>query len=148
SNRSWDPAWEAVFQSQEWGKYPPEYVIRWAARHFYKAPDRKAVRILDLGSGPGACAWYLSREGFSVEAIDGSATAIAKLQARLVEPGGFVEITDGPLTGKGFAKFMGRAEVDTLYAPFTDCHVETTAWTADDMARTIELWVVTCRKPA
>ena len=45
--------------------------------------ERREVKILDLGSGPGANAWYLAREGFSVSCIDGSATAIEKLKARL-----------------------------------------------------------------
>jgi SAM-dependent methyltransferase len=80
---SWDPAWERVFREQEWGKYPPEHVIRFVARSFYGASDRRAVRLLDLGSGPGACTWFMAREGFSVSAIDGSPTAVARLQARL-----------------------------------------------------------------
>jgi len=62
---SFDPVWEEVFRAQEWGKYPPEHVIRAVARNFYKAPDRKAVKILDIGSGPGANTWYVAREGFS-----------------------------------------------------------------------------------
>lgn len=80
---SWDPVWERVFQEQEWGKYPPEYVIRFVARNWYKTPQRKAVRLLDLGCGPGACTWYMAREGFSVCAIDGSTTAIERLVERL-----------------------------------------------------------------
>lgn len=80
---SWDPAWEQVFSSQEWGKYPPEHVIRFVARNWYQAPDRKAVRLLDLGCGPGACTWYMAREGFSVSAIDGSPTAMEQLVRRL-----------------------------------------------------------------
>ncbi|MEI9897627.1 MAG: hypothetical protein WDN28_28155 [Chthoniobacter sp.] len=51
---SWDPVWERLFREQEWGKYPPEHVIRFVARNFYKAPDRKQVRLLDLGGGTGA----------------------------------------------------------------------------------------------
>jgi len=84
---SWDPVWESVFRAQEWGKYPPEHAIRFVARNWYGAPNRKAVRLLDLGCGPGACTWYMAREGFSVSAIDGSSTAIERLQARLREEG-------------------------------------------------------------
>src|SRR5262245_40105929 len=82
---SFDPIWEEVFRAQEWGKYPPEHVIRFVARGFYKAPDRSKVRILDLGSGPGANTWYAAREGFSVSAIDGSPTAIERLKKRLAD---------------------------------------------------------------
>jgi SAM-dependent methyltransferase len=79
----WDPVWEDVFRKKEWGKYPPEYVIRFAARHFYGAEDRRAVRLLDFGCGPGACAWFMAREGFDVYGIDGSPTAISRARKRL-----------------------------------------------------------------
>src|SRR5690349_11778017 len=85
SDQSWDPIWETVFKSQEWGKYPPEQVIRFVARNFYAARDRKSVRILDLGCGTGACAWYMAREGFSVSGIDGSETAVRTAMLRLSE---------------------------------------------------------------
>lgn len=83
SKASWDPVWEEVFREQEWGKYPPEYAIRFVARNWYKVAERKAVKLLDLGCGPGACTWYMAREGFSVSAIDGSPTAIDRLVKRL-----------------------------------------------------------------
>ncbi len=57
--------WESVFQTQEWGKYPPEYLIRLVARHFYKIPDRSTPAFLDLGCGSGTNSWFLCREGFS-----------------------------------------------------------------------------------
>jgi SAM-dependent methyltransferase len=79
---SWDPIWEKVFSEQEWGKYPPEHVIRFVARSFYKAPDRKQVKLLDLGSGTGACAWFMAREGFDVSSIEGSKTAVAQARER------------------------------------------------------------------
>jgi len=84
---SWDAVWDQVFRSQEWGKYPPEHAIRFVARRWYQAAERKAVRLLDLGCGPGACTWYMAREGFSVAAIDGSPKAIELLQQRLAAEG-------------------------------------------------------------
>lgn len=80
---SWDPIWDKIFRSQEWGKYPPEHVIRFVAQRWYKVADRSGVRLLDLGSGPGACTWYMAREGFKVSAIDGSAVGVQRLQDRL-----------------------------------------------------------------
>jgi len=73
---SWDPVWEQIFASQSWGKYPPEALIRFIARNYYKAPDRKRISILEVGCGPGACVWYMAREGFSVTGIDGSPSAL------------------------------------------------------------------------
>jgi ubiquinone/menaquinone biosynthesis C-methylase UbiE len=82
---SWNKIWEKVFQTHEWGKYPPEELIRFIAKNFYKTPDREAIRILDLGCGTGACTWYLAREGFSAYGMDGSKTAIEKARQRFRE---------------------------------------------------------------
>ncbi len=83
AHTSWDPVWEEIFRTRAWGKYPPEELIRFVARSFYRAPDRKAVRLLDAGCGPGSCCWYLAREGFSVTGIDGSPTALQLAHERL-----------------------------------------------------------------
>ncbi len=78
---SWDPVWEDIYASREWGKYPPEELIRFIARTFYAVPDRKAIRILDLGCGSGAATWYVAREGFSAFGIDGSPSAIRTISS-------------------------------------------------------------------
>jgi ubiquinone/menaquinone biosynthesis C-methylase UbiE len=83
--QSWDKTWEKVFRIKEWSKYPPEELIRFVANNFYSAPNRKAVKILDLGCGTGACTWYLAREGFSAYGIDGSKTGIKKAKQRFAE---------------------------------------------------------------
>jgi SAM-dependent methyltransferase len=80
---TWDPVWEQIFSSREWGKYPPEHVVRFVARNFYRVPDRKQVRLLEVGCGPGANVWFMAREGFAVSGIDGSATAIKQASERL-----------------------------------------------------------------
>jgi len=85
--KSWDPIWEKIFSNRPWGKYPPEELVRFVANNFYNVPNRTAVKILDLGCGPGACSWYLAREGFSVFGIDGSPTAIHKAKKRLEAEG-------------------------------------------------------------
>lgn len=216
-----DPVWDRIFATQEWGKYPPEHVVRFVARNFYQAADRAKVRLLDLGSGPGANSWFMAREGFEVAAIDGAPTAIKRLEARLASEGlkadarvgnfvrlpwpddsfdgivdnaalccnpladarkvitevlrvlkpgglfcsanftdrswgygvgrraeahGFNDITEGPLQGKGFALFLGRAEIDELYAEFADVAVDRLAYTVERGAHQIELWIVVARK--
>jgi SAM-dependent methyltransferase len=84
---SWDPIWEEIFRTRPWGKYPPEELIRFVARHFYQAPDRSDIHILELGCGTGANQWYLAREGFSAHGIDAAPTAIDKARQRLSEEG-------------------------------------------------------------
>lgn len=82
-SNGWDPVWEDIFRQKEWGKYPPEYIVRFVARNFYRSPDRKQLRLLDLGCGPGACTWFMAREGFDVSGIDGSETAVGNARSRL-----------------------------------------------------------------
>lgn len=80
---AWDQTWEQVFNSQEWGKYPSEDLIRFIARNFYGSPNRKEIKILEVGCGTGANLWYVAREGFSVYGVDGSKTAIKRAETRL-----------------------------------------------------------------
>lgn len=80
---TWNGIWDDIYRGRSWGKYPKEELIRFVAWNYYKASDRKAVRFLDLGCGFGSSTWFLAREGFSVDAIDGSAVIVEKLDARL-----------------------------------------------------------------
>ena len=82
-----DPAWEQIFRSRQWGKYPPEHLVRFVAGNFYGAPNRGAVHLLEIGCGPGANVWFMAREGFTVSAIDGSPTAISLAGERLASEG-------------------------------------------------------------
>ena len=68
----WDPIWEEVHRSCEWGQYPPEELIRFVARKFAKADDRGKVQLLELGCAVGANIWFLAREGYSAWGIEGS----------------------------------------------------------------------------
>jgi len=75
--------WETVFKQCEWGKYPPEDLIRFVSSHFYQIQNRGIIKILELGCGPGANLWYLAKEGFSPYGIDISKTAISRAAKRL-----------------------------------------------------------------
>lgn len=79
---AWDKIWEDIFKSREWAKYPPEELIRFIARNYYKEKKREKVKILDVGCGTGAATWYLSREGFSAFGIDGSESGIRAAKKR------------------------------------------------------------------
>lgn len=82
---TWNTLWDDIHRTRSWGKYPKEELIRFVAANYYGVPDRKAVRFLDLGCGFGASTWFLAREGFSVDGIDGSAVIIQRLSERLRE---------------------------------------------------------------
>ena len=94
----WDPMWEQIFSTREWGKYPPEHVVRFVASNFYRIPDRKQVRLLEIGCGPGANVWFMAREGFSVSGIDGSPTAIQQASERLSREGLTADLRVGDFT--------------------------------------------------
>lgn len=94
-----DPVWEAIFRSrQQWGRYPPEELVRFMARHYYATPHRAGIRVLEVGCGPGAGpGWYLAREGFSYAGIDGAPTAIERSQRRFADEGLVGEFAVGPV---------------------------------------------------
>jgi len=113
--KSRDETWEKIYRNQAWGKYPPEELIRFMARYFYSAPDRKKIKILDFGCGTGASSWYLAREGFSLFGIDGSRTAIEIARERFEKEG---------LTGE----FKVGNFIKTSYTDdFFDCIVDVTS---------------------
>lgn len=218
----WDPVWERIFRERDWGRYPDEEVVRFVARNFYRAPDRAAVTMLDIGCGPGSgTSWFIAREGFGVTGIDGSPTAIEKARRRFAEdalPGEFVvgsvdrlpfpeasfdavldvvclacnseretaailgevhrvlkpggmhfsltprddcwgaaageridpttlrEVGEGPFANLGRTRFATRESLKALYAGFRDLALEYTVRSAENGAREIAHWVVTCRK--
>lgn len=80
---AWNPVWEKIFASRAWGRYPGEELVRFVARNFYDAPDRAAIKFLELGCGPGPNLWFLAREGFTAFGIDGSPSALCQARARL-----------------------------------------------------------------
>lgn len=108
---AFDSRWEEIFANRAWGKYPCEEVIRFTARNFYKAPDRKQIRILDLGCGGGATAWYLAREGFDCWGVDGSPSAIRQCEELLRRDG-----LSAQLRVEDFAKLsFADASFDAVY---------------------------------
>lgn len=74
--------WDEKFRTRAWGRYPPEDFVRFMGRN-YKHAQKDAVRVLEVGCGPGANVWFLHREGFAVSAIDISPTAIDLAGERL-----------------------------------------------------------------
>jgi ubiquinone/menaquinone biosynthesis C-methylase UbiE len=114
---SWDPIWESVFKQQEWGKYPGESLIQFIARNFYKK-IRKDVFLLEIGCGPGANIWYMSREGFNVTGIDGSETAINIAKERLQKEDLQADLVVGDILKLPFSdnSFDGIVDNECLYA--------------------------------
>jgi ubiquinone/menaquinone biosynthesis C-methylase UbiE len=108
---SWDKIWEKVFNKHEWGKYPAESLIRFVARNLY-AKDRKQVKILEVGCGPGANIWYMAREGFNVYGIDGSETAIKNANDKMKNEGFKGELVVGDIENLPYLDSYFDAVVD------------------------------------
>ena len=72
--------WEKTFRDKEWGKYPPEELIRAVCEY---TKDDKTKSVLEMGCGPGANSLFLNEHFQSYSAIDFSKTAIEKLKSRL-----------------------------------------------------------------
>jgi tellurite methyltransferase len=71
--------WNQLYRSAEQSiETPSPVVARFAA-------DLAAGAALDLACGPGRNALYLAGRGWRVTAVDGSASAIAKLRERNIE---------------------------------------------------------------
>ena len=79
--------WNNIFINRDsCGYYPPEELIRFIAKKYYHVTDRKNIKILEVGCGPGGGpSWYIAREGFSYFGIDGSVIAIEKAKKRFIE---------------------------------------------------------------
>jgi SAM-dependent methyltransferase len=86
--RSWDQKWDEVYAQQGFrGKYPDEFVVRFVAGNFFGLGERERrdVRILDLGCGPGRHVIFLAKEKFESFGIDASAEAIRLCRRKLTQ---------------------------------------------------------------
>ena len=98
-----DEIWERLFASQEWGRYPPEEVIRFFMRS-KAALNKKQLSVLDIGCGQGACSWFMAKEGSFVVAFDGAPTALKKLREvarRFGVEEGLIDAELGDITSPG-----------------------------------------------
>ena len=76
-NKYGDPIWEKIFSKREWGIYPYEEVVK-----FYKLNNskfKKKPQVLDIGAGMGANSWFMAKEGGNITALEGSKSAIKKI---------------------------------------------------------------------
>lgn len=113
---AWSSMWDDVFASREWGKYPAESLIRFVARNFY-SKDRKNVRLLEVGCGPGSNVWYMAREGFQAYGIDGSSIAIDKAKTRMQNENLEAFLSVGDIVNLDYADqyFDAVIDVECLY---------------------------------
>lgn len=114
----WDKGWNGIFMENEWGKYPPEELVRFIARNYYNTPNRKAIKVLEVGSGTGANLWYLAKEGFGVTGIDGSRVGVERAEKRLKEESLVANIETGDVVALPFddSSFDCAIDNECIYA--------------------------------
>ena len=114
----WHTGWDKIFENSRFGRYPPEELLRFLARNFYQVIDRKSIRILEVGCGPGANIWAVAREGFSTYAMDGSHVAIERARDRCREEAVEVsfEIADAMNLPYPNEFFDGVFELECIYS--------------------------------
>lgn len=115
---TWDPVWEEIFRNKGWGKYPPEHLVRFVARNFSAANDRSAVRLLEIGCGPGPNVWFMAREGYAAHGIDGSTVAVERAKQRLASEGLSADLRAGDFAQLPWpdSTFDGAIENVSLYS--------------------------------
>jgi len=94
-----DKIWEELFSSKEWGKYPPEEVIRY---YFFVSNqlETKNIRALDIGSGKGACSWFLKKGCANVTAFEGAPAGLKNTNKLVSEfnVNGKIDLLHGDIT--------------------------------------------------
>ena len=80
-----DEIWNEIYKKHGFrAKYPDENLIRFISTKFRNVPDKKSLKVLDLGCGPGRHIIFLANQKFSVYGIDASETAI-KMAKNFIE---------------------------------------------------------------
>ena len=114
----WNQGWDDVFRAKDWGKYPPEELVRFIGRNFFGAPQRDQIRILEIGCGAGANLLFLAQEGFDATGLDGSTIALDRAAARLTERGLTARLDHGDAMALPYAddSFDCVIDVECIYA--------------------------------
>lgn len=76
-------SWEDVHAQREWGRWPESALVRFVFRTFKPEPGKYLGRAVDLGCGAGASSGFLAEEGFTVDGIDISPSAVQRCVHRI-----------------------------------------------------------------
>lgn len=79
--------WDKRYFHGRYNKYPFTDVVSFVMRRFGGAPDRRSIRILDLGCGGSHHLKFLAEEGFDYYGIDGASESIEIAAERLKAAG-------------------------------------------------------------
>lgn len=80
---SWDRKWNILFETEEWGLFPNEALIREVSK-YYKRKGNKQLTALELGCGGGANRMLYEIYCEKFVGIDASDIAIQKFKEKMV----------------------------------------------------------------
>lgn len=71
-------------------RYPNESLIQFLASRYFRLsePERKSIRLLEVGCGSGANLWMMAKEGFNTHGMDSSAKGLELARQHLGEKWG------------------------------------------------------------
>lgn len=95
---TFDSVWEDLYSTGRQQRYPWDSIVTFVFRHAPRDRARKDVSILEVGAGSCSNLWFAAREGFSVAAIEGSASAIDGARRRFAEDGLEGDLRVGDMT--------------------------------------------------
>lgn len=103
--QSFDQRWESSVYAagRQHNRWPDDSFIGAFFGLFARSPDRKAVKILEIGCGVGNNLWFFAREGFTAFGVDGSETAVRVAKQRMAVEEWSADVRIGDFTQLEFA---------------------------------------------
>jgi len=97
--------------------YPNEALIQFLASRYFDrpVPERRGIRVLEVGCGSGSNLWMMAKEGFDTFGIDSSPEGIALARNHLQDKWGVAAtLTVGSFTDLPYADAYFDAVVDVV----------------------------------
>ena len=118
---TFDEYWEVQHSTRQWGKYPSEFLIRFLLSRYRDAAARKNIKVLEIGCGAGANAWFLAKEGFNSYGFDASPSAVVNTNNTLKQMELKANIIEGDATK--LDAIFPAVEFDVIFDICTLCHI-------------------------
>jgi ubiquinone/menaquinone biosynthesis C-methylase UbiE len=97
--------------------YPNEALVEFIGNSYFRIPipERKNIKILEVGCGSGANLWMMAKEGFEVHGLDSSARGLQIAEAHLREKWGVsAQLKQGSFLELPYPDGMFDAVVDVV----------------------------------
>jgi len=107
-----DPIWENKYTKGFEQRYPWDSVVSFVYRYAPKNKERKDIQILEVGFGSGSNLWFAAKEGFSVQGIEASETAVFQAESRFQNEGLLADLRRGDFVSLPFESNSADLVID------------------------------------